>query len=176
MHSTLRRVFAFTAVLATVLLALGALTRAATSTQTCAATKLKAAGKEVRAKMVCYAKAKTAAIGVDSTCLMNAQTKADATINKAGGACAGTATDIDAAVDGCLSALLTDDPGNGACPARSAKAIANGAKCELACQAKDVTRPGTFTTCDTTEDDKTTARLGKAGGGTPCVSVTSVMT
>src|SRR5262249_55922816 len=85
------------------------------------------------------------------------------------------ASDIDAAVDGCVSAFLTDDPGNGACPTRSAKAIANGAKGELACQAKEVTTPGTFTTCDTTEDGKATARLRTAGGGTPRVNVASVM-
>src|SRR5262245_11753467 len=123
MHSTLRHVLASTAVLATVLLALDAPTRAATSAQECAARKLKAAGKEVGAKMVCYAKAKKAATAVDSTCLMNAQTGADATINTADGACPGTASGIDAAVDNCVSAFLTDDPGNGDCPARSARAI-----------------------------------------------------
>jgi hypothetical protein len=147
----------------------------ATATQACEVAKLKAAGKEVRAKMVCYARAKHAAAPVDSTCLTNAQTKADATINTADGACTGAAADIDAAVDSCVSAFLTDDPGTGACPARSAKAIGNGAKGELACQAKEVTTPGAFATCDTTEDSKTTARLGNAGGGTPCVNVTSVM-
>src|SRR5262245_219293 len=96
MYSTLRRGVDFTAVLTTAVLALGALTRAATSTKICAATKLQAAGKQVRARMLCYARAKKAAIGVDSICLTNAQTKADATINTADGACAGTATDIDA--------------------------------------------------------------------------------
>jgi hypothetical protein len=175
MYSTLRRAVAFTAVLTTVLLALGPLTGAAASVQKCAATKLKAAGKEVRAKMLCYARAKNAAAPVDATCLTKAQTKADVTINTADGACGGAASDIDAAVDGCVSAFLTDDPGNGACPARSARAIANGVKGELECQARDVTRPGAFTTCDATEDGKTTTGLRNAGGGTPCANVTAVM-
>jgi hypothetical protein len=144
-------------------------------TQKCDIAKLKAAGKEVRAKMLCYARAKNAAAPVEATCLTNHQTKADATINTAGGACGGSASGIDAAVDGCVSVFLTDDPGTGACPARSAKAIANGAKGELACQAKEVTTPGTFPTCDTTEDGKTTALLGTAGRGTPCANVTAVM-
>jgi hypothetical protein len=148
---------------------------AATATQKCEVAKLKAAGTEVRAKMRCYARAKNAGAPVDATCLTHAQTKADAIINTADGACAGIATDFDAAVDSCVSAFLTDDPGNGACPARSAKAIGNGANGELACQAEDVTTPGTFTTCDAKEDGKTTARLGKAGSGTPCVNVTAVM-
>jgi hypothetical protein len=150
--------------------------RAATAMQQCAVAKLRAAGKEVGTKMVCYAKAKKAATSVDSTCLQNAQTKADASINRVDGACAGTATEIDAAVDLCVSAFLTDDPGNGACPALSAKVIGKGAKGELVCQAKNLTTPGTFAACDMAEDAKTTVRLGNAGGGTPCVSITSVMT
>jgi hypothetical protein len=149
---------------------------AATAIQKCEVAKLKAASKEVHAEMACYAKAKKTAAPVDSTCLTHAQTNADTTINTADGACAGTASDIDAAIDSCLSAFLTDAPGNGACPALSAKVIGNGAKRELACQAKEVTSPGTFTTCDTREDGKTTAALGRPGGGTPCVSITSVMT
>ena len=150
--------------------------RAATATQKCQVAKLHAAGKEVRAKMICYAKAKKAATDVDSTCLMNAKTKADGTINRADGACPGTATDIDAAIDNCLSAFLSDDPGNGLCPAATARVLGKAAKGELACQAKDVTTPGSFGTCDTKEDEKTTAGLGRAGGSTPCVNVTSVMT
>jgi hypothetical protein len=142
---------------------------AATTTQRCEVAKLRAAGKEVRAKMACYAKAKAAVAPVDSTCLTRAQTKADATINAADGDCNGTASDIDSAVDGCVSAFLTDALGDGACPARSAKTIGKGAKGELACQAKDVTTPGTFTTCDMKEDGRTTAGLN-------CANVASVLT
>jgi hypothetical protein len=116
----------------------------AATAQKCEVAKLRAAGKEVRAKMVCYAKAKKTATSIDSTCLTNAQAKADATINPADGACGGTATDIDAAVDKCVSAFLSDDPGNGSCPARSAQVIGKGARGELACQTNDVRTPGTF--------------------------------
>src|SRR5262249_6060840 len=101
---------------------------AATVAQRCEAAKLKAAGKELRAKMLCYARAKNAAAPVDATCLTNAQTKADATINPAGGACPGSASDIDAAVDGCVSAFLTDDPGNGACRRGARKPSPTGRK------------------------------------------------
>jgi hypothetical protein len=69
---------------------------AATAEQKCSARKLKVAAKEVRAKMLCYARAKHAAAPVDSTCLTNAQTRADAIINTADGACGGSASDIDA--------------------------------------------------------------------------------
>jgi hypothetical protein len=146
----------------------------ASAAQKCIAKKLKVAAREAFAKMVCYEKAKMAATTVDSTCLMRAQSNVDAAINRTTG-CPGDATSIDAAVDSCLGPFLTDDPGNGACPAGSAEAIGRGAKGDLVCQAKEITTPGTFTTCDTSEDGKTTARLGKAGGGTPCLNVTSVM-
>src|SRR5262245_62477072 len=78
---------------------------AADATQKCNVAKLKAAGREVRAKMLCYARAKNAAAPVDATCLTNAQTKADATINAADGACGGATSDIDAAIDGCVRAF-----------------------------------------------------------------------
>jgi hypothetical protein len=176
MHSTPRRKLAFIAVLATVLLALSAMTRAASPTEQCAAKKMKAAGQEVFATMVCFEKAKRAGTTVDSICLGNARTKGDAGINKAGTSCPGTTTEIDAAVDSCVAAFLNDDPASGACPAATAMAIGKSAKAELACQSRDVTRPGTFTTCDAAEDGRTIARLGSAGGGTACVNVTSVMT
>jgi len=150
--------------------------RAADAIQKCEVAKLKAAGREVRDKMRCHARAKNVGVPVDAICLTNAQTKADATINTAGGACGGIASDIDAILDSCVSAFLTDDPGTGACPARSAqKAIADGAKGEIACQAKELTRPGTFTNCDIREDVQTAARLDGAGGGTPCANVPSVL-
>ncbi len=146
-------------------------TRAADSSEKCAASKLKAAGKEVGDKMVCYAKAKKASTGVDSTCLDNAKTKADARINKAGTGCPGTTTEIDFAVDSCVAAFLNDDPNDGACPAASAKAIGKGAKAQLSCQAKELEKPGSFTACDAKEDAKTSARLTNAGG---CVDPNSV--
>src|SRR5262249_31361551 len=98
----------------------------ATATQACEVTKLKAGGKEVRAKMLCHARAKNAGAPVDATCLTRAQANADAIINTADGACGGTASDIDAAVDDCITALLTDDPGTGTCPARASGAFLDG--------------------------------------------------
>jgi hypothetical protein len=126
--------------------------------------------------MLCYSKAKGLGSGVDTTCLTKAQTRADAAINRAGSACDGSASNIDAAVDGCVSTFLTDDPGDGACPAGSARTIGTGVKRELGCQTRDVTTPGTFATCDMDEDTKTTAALGRAGRGTPCVTATSIIT
>src|SRR5439155_3355048 len=56
----------------------------ATPAQKCGALKLRAAGREIAGKMRCYADAKQAGAGVDSTCLGIAQSKADTAINKAG--------------------------------------------------------------------------------------------
>jgi streptogramin lyase len=121
---------------------------AATPTQKCTIAKLKAAGKELRAEMVCYEKAKKAAAGVDADCLMDAQSRADTIVAKAGVACPGTTADIGATVGNCLGAFVADDPDNGDCPAASAKIIGTGAKGVLGCQAKEVTKPGTFSACD----------------------------
>jgi DNA-binding beta-propeller fold protein YncE len=143
-------------------------TGAVTPAQTCAAAKLKAAGNEIAGEMSCYAKAKKAGVGVDGGCLSRQRMKADTRINKADGACSGTA----AAVDNCVAAFLNDDPGNGACPAASASKIGRGAKVELGCRAKDVLRPGIFAACDEKADSKTGAALEKAGG---CVNPTAVL-
>ena len=67
---------------------------ATTVAQKCTSSKVKAAGKETGAKMVCHAKAKKAVTAVDANCLLRAKTKADATIDKAGVGCAqGVAVD-----------------------------------------------------------------------------------
>src|SRR5262245_16927511 len=145
---------------------------AMTPAQTCAAAKLKAAGKEIGGKMRCYAKAKKAGVAVDGNCLSTQRTKADAQINKADGACSGTAAAIDAAVDDCVTRFLNEDPGNCACPAASAQKIGKGGKAELGCQAKEVSRPGTFGVCDAKEDGKTATGLGNAGG---CVDPAAVL-
>src|SRR5262245_27402948 len=111
----------YLAVSAVGLLAVGA--SAADPAQHCATSKWKAAGKEMGGKMGCYAKAKQLSTGVDSTCIGKAETKAGVKIDKAGTGCAGTAMDIDAAVDDCVTTFLNDDPNEGDCPAASAKVI-----------------------------------------------------
>jgi len=143
-----------------------------TPAQTCGAAKLLAASREIAAKMACYANAKQAGAGVDSTCLGNAQSKADRFINKADGGCPGTATAIDAAVDSCVAAFLTDDPGDGACPSTSAKAIGVSGRRALHCQASDVTRPASFAQCNARGDGSTTTALSTAGG---CVTAGAVL-
>jgi virginiamycin B lyase len=141
---------------------------AADPQQRCAAAKLQAAGKELGGQMRCYAKAKKASVAVDPTCLSKYQGKADAAITKAGGGCLGTVAGIDTAVSSCIGAFLLDVPGNGTCPAAGANVIGKGAKGELFCQAKDVTKAGTFAACDAKEDGKTTAHLPS------CVSAPTV--
>ena len=122
-------------------------------------------------KMRCYARAKRAGTGVDSTCLGNKQTQADTVINKADGGCPGTAAAIDAAVDNCLAAFLTDDSGDGACPSASAKAIATSGNRELRCQAKDITAPASFAGCNAREDGRTTTVLSAFGGRLSCRTI-----
>ena len=140
--------------------------------QKCGAAKLKAAGKEIYGKMRCFAKAKRARTGVSSTCLGNKQTAADTAINKAHGGCPSTAASIAAAVDRCVAAFLNEDPGNGACPSASAKAIGRSGNRELRCQANDITVPASFAGCNAREDARTTMVLSASGG---CVAAVAVL-
>ena len=153
-------------------LPVGSADAGSTPAQKCGAAKLNAAGREIAGKMSCYAKAKRVGTGVDSTCLGNAQSNADTTINKADGGCPGTAAAIDTAVDNCVAAFLTDDPGNGACPSASAKAIGTSGRRELRCQARDVSTPASFAGCNAREDGRTTTVLSAVGG---CVAAGAVL-
>jgi hypothetical protein len=146
---------------------------AATPQQKCSAAKLKAAGKDLGGQMRCYAIAKIAGVAVDPGCLSQVQGKADTAITKAGAACLGTAADIDAAVSMCIGTFLSDDPGNGACPAGSAKVIGKGAQAELRCEATEVRTPGRLAACERKEDGRTTDGLMRSGA---CVDPAVVAT
>ena len=76
--------------------------------QKCQVAKLKAAGKEIAGKMVCYVKAKATAVPVVGDCLSKAQAKADTAINKAGNACTGLAAGVESDVDTCVVARGRD--------------------------------------------------------------------
>src|SRR2546430_13338138 len=151
MRPNCRRLLTRAGVALVALLALPVESAAATAVQKCAAAKLRAAGREIAAKMGCYANARKAAAGVDSTCLGKAQGRADMAISKAQGGCRGTAAAIDAAVDTCVAALLGDDPGNGLCPSASAKVLGTSASREVRCEAADVRAQESFTECHAIE-------------------------
>ena len=137
-----------------------------TTTEKCQAAKLKALGKGVADALACYSKAKAKSTAVDPNCLGKAQQKVDAAITKAGVACGGT-TDMSA----CVTTLSGDCPGDGKCPAASEKATGKGSSSDLGCQAKDVTKPGTFAGCRAKNDSKVGAALLKAGN---CASASTV--
>ena len=164
MRPNCRRLLTRAGVALVALLALPVESAAATAVQKCAAAKLRAAGREIAAKMGCYANAKKAAAGVDSTCLGKAQGRADMAISKAQGGCRGTAAAIDAAVDTCVAALLGDDPGNGLCPSASAKVLGTSASREVRCEAADVRAQESFTECNAIENSRTTTALSALGG------------
>jgi len=150
--------------------------RAATAEQ-CAAAKLKAAGNEIKGKMDCYA----GPYAGEQECVSARQTTADSRINILDGECDGPAIAIDAAIDTCVCAFRIDDRYTHAagCSRISARAIGSGAKAALVCQAKEITKPGTFAACDAAADAKTTARLQHAeqniDGCNPLVEQTAVL-
>lgn len=144
---------------------------AGTPQQKCAGAKLKAAGKKLAAKMSCHAKAKTLGAPVDASCLTKAETKFSAAIAKAGTACTGEAGKIESNLDDCVTALLAEIPGAGRCPGTSSKAAGKAGSGLCGCQAKGITKPGSFVVCDAKVDGKLGSALAKAGA---CVSTANV--
>ena len=142
-----------------------ALVAGATSAQAigkCEASKLKAAGKGISGQMGCVSKAKAKSVATDPACISKVQAKTDSAIAKAG-ACNGSAGAIESQITACVNQLTSDVPGNGKCPASSAKAVGKGGGSELSCESKQVLKPGTFAACDTKEDGKTSGAVTKAG-------------
>ena len=74
----------------------------------CQGAKVKAAGAKVYAKAKCYQKAFLKGLPVDTTCLLKAEQKFGAAVNKAdeGGPCPGVASDLEASVDSCVATLV----------------------------------------------------------------------
>lgn len=162
--------------LAAVLLLVTTVHAAATPVQKCEKAKLKAAGKSTARTMVgCWGKAKAKGLPVSPTCLSNVQAREDAAINEAGGACLGTASAIDTAVDNCVGALLDADPFTGNCGAGSAKvegkAVGRLVSCTVRYQAAP-NPPSLFPVCDTTIDGWLGGALGGVGG---CVAPAAVL-
>ena len=127
---------------------------AGTPAQKCVGAKLKAAGKKLAAKMSCHAKAKVAGVAVDPTCLAKAEAKFTSAVTKAGAACAGTPATLESPVDDCVTNFLPEVPGNGKCPADSAKAAGKEGSGLLGCRVKELTKPGSFALCDASVDGK----------------------
>jgi len=136
---------------------------ATTPAQKCAAAKQKAAGKKASSKMGCYSKAKAKSLTVDPACLTKAEAKFSSAMAKAGAACPGTAPTIESLVDSCVSTLVADVPGDGKCPSASAKAAGKATGAELACTAKEITKPGSLAACHAKADGKLSAAISKAG-------------
>ena len=132
----------------------------------CLASKQKAAGKKIAAKMGFYSKAKSKAVAVDPACLTKAEAAFSAAFTKAEakGACPGTTPAIEGQVDTCVNTLVADVPGDSKCTASSAKTIGKGASGELGCTSKELTKPGTEAACRSKTSAKTSAGLTKAGG------------
>ncbi len=135
----------------------------AATPESCAAAKRRAAGKKAARKLACHAGAKPKATAVDPACLAKAEAKFVATFAKLGSTCPGDATAVEAIVDACVDALLADVPGDGRCPAISAKAIGKAANGLAMCAAKELRYPGSFAACDAARDDKLAKMLAKAG-------------
>ena len=144
---------------------------AGTPAQQCVGAKLRAAGKTLAAKTSCHARAKRAGSPVDAGCLARAEAKFTAAVTRAGAACEGTPATLESSVDDCVTSLLQSVPGNGKCPADSAKAAGKAGGGLLVCRGKDVTRPGTFAACDARVDGKLGSALAKAGA---CASTANV--
>jgi hypothetical protein len=77
--------------------------------------------------------------------------------------CPGSTAAIEALADACVSVLVSDVPGNGKCPAASAKATGKAASAELSCEAKEVTKPGTAPACRAKASSQLAVALTKAG-------------
>src|SRR5256885_5253323 len=140
---------------------------AGNTAQKCRNAKLKAVGRAIAGQMACYAKAKKSSAGVRAGCLVEQQGTARAAVDKAGTSCPGTAAAIEGAVDSCVGALVGDDPGNGRCPAASARAIGRAGRIEVRCEGKVSSGA-----CATAEDDTIPAVLARAGG---CVDARAII-
>ena len=121
--------------------------------------------------MSCYAKAKVAGVAVDSNCLAKAEAKFTAAVSKAGSACAGTPSTVEQPVDDCVTNLLPDIPRDGKCPSASAKITGKSGSSLFGCQAKEVTKPGSFAACHASVDGKLALALAKASA---CVNSTNI--
>jgi hypothetical protein len=151
-----------------------------TPAQKCAAAKQKAAGKKAASKMSCFSKAKAKNLpppGPTDPCLTKAEGKFSSAVAKADakGPCPGTAVAIEAAVDACVVVLVADVPGNTKCSSSITKAAGKGVSAELSCSAKDITKPGTFSTCEDKADGKFTKAYVKAGTCVPAQASESQM-
>jgi len=129
----------------------------------CQSAKLKAAGKGISGELGCASKAKKKAIPTDPNCIAKVQAKTAKALDKADGACPGSTAAIQTQITNCVNTLLADVPGDGKCPSSSAKVVGKSGAAELACEAKEVTKPGSFTACDAKEDSKLQSGLTKAG-------------
>jgi hypothetical protein len=92
-------------------LALTGLLMAPAGAATCQQAKLTAAGKKTAGKLKCEAKAVKLGVGVDSACLAAVELKFQTAFTKADtkGGCpvTGNATDVETAVDQCLTSILS---------------------------------------------------------------------
>jgi hypothetical protein len=136
---------------------------AASPSARCFMAKLDAAGRKVAGKMTCQARAIANAAAVDPACLARAETRFSAAMAKAGNVCPGDTADLESKVDQCVSVFLADVPGTGRCPSASARAVGKAARSELACGAKDIAKPGSFSACHARADSRLAAALVKAG-------------
>jgi len=133
-----RRIVATLGVVAFVATSASSALAGATPAQKCAASRQKAAGKKIKAKMGCQSKAKAKNTAVDPACLTKAEAKFSSAFAKTSG-CPGTASGIESLVDSCVATLTGDAPGNGKCPSSTAKAEGKAGSCELGCTAKEIT-------------------------------------
>jgi hypothetical protein len=132
--------------------------------QRCFAAKMKAAGKKISAKMACVATATRLGAVVDADCLTRAEAKFAAAYAKAGAACWGVPSVIEARVDVCVATLAADVPGSGSCPATKAQAVGKAGRQQLGCTANDAGHPGTFAACYAKSATNLAAALGGTGG------------
>ena len=120
---------------------------AGTAEQQCAAAKRKAAGKTIAKRMLCHATSKARMAPLDPACVHDAEARLEAAFAKEGGVCPGTAADVAPLIDDCVGRLLSDVPGDGVCPARSARAAGMAASRQLRCAAAGLARPFTAPAC-----------------------------
>jgi hypothetical protein len=146
------------------IIVVGMVAGAANTSRKCRSAKLQAAGAQIAGEMACYAKAKKSGGAVHAGCLSARSATAGNVIAAAGGVCPGTTAEIEDAVDSCIGAFLAVDPGNGACPAASAKVVGKAARMRLRCAGK--------VGCETNADGKVPGALAKAGG---CVDPAAVV-
>jgi len=147
----------------------------------CAAAKLKAAGKKANAKLNCVAKAAGKGVPVDGLCLSKVETKFSTAFAKAEakGGCL-TATDagaIEASVDTCVTTLrgLLGVPGTpplSPCAAGKLKATGKKLTGKAGCHAKATQKLlPVSATCLTAAETKFTASFAKAETKAGCVTV-----